>query len=387
MTKKEYRFIFETTESRVGIGETLPSPGEWRERSETERSLVGCDVNTEYIARRLPGTNDPRGGTIPCCVLPAGETAKTWESADHILKAAYAAGLGRDGLITGVGGGVITDITGFAASVYMRGIGLRLVSTTLLGMVDASVGGKTGFDLGGIKNLAGTFYPAERVDMPLGSLATLPPREWKSGFGEIIKTAILANDREMLSRIHAYRDIYLNILNTGGKNRDEFRTDDLGFLISRAVEIKGRIVEEDPRETGERRALLNLGHTFGHALESSAGLGHLTHGEAVAWGIIRASELGYALGVTSREQALEIRELIRSYGYITKAPHPAMGNREEYYRALEGDKKKKAGKLVFIVPGYGGAQKVIVDPENPRFLAVLRSIINGEYHELFTKAD
>jgi 3-dehydroquinate synthase len=389
MIKTEYRFTFGTTESRVCIGETLPLPGEWGEagKSRTSRSLVVCDVNTEYIARRLPENDDPPEG--PCCVLPAGETAKTWESVDRILKDAYAAGLGRDSLIVGVGGGVITDIAGFAASVYMRGIGLRLVSTTLLGMVDASVGGKTGFDFGGIKNLAGTFYPAGTVYMPLDSLATLPPGEWKSGFAEIIKTAILADDREMLSRIDAYRDIYANILNAKDakdKNRDEFKIGELGFLISRAVEIKGRIVEEDPRETGERRALLNLGHTFGHALESSAGLGHLTHGEAVAWGIIRASELGYALGVTSREQALEIGELIRSYGYITEAPHPAMGNREEYYRALEGDKKKKAGEMVFIVPGRGSAQKVIVDPKNLKSLAVLKSIINGEYHGLFTKA-
>jgi 3-dehydroquinate synthase len=363
----EYRFTFGTTESRVYIGETLPPSGD--DLYETPKTLAVCDSNTEYLARRFP-----QGREIPCCVLPPGETAKTWESVERIQRAAYAAGLGRDGLIIGIGGGVITDVAGFAASIYMRGIRLRFISTTLLGMVDASVGGKTGIDLLGLKNLTGTFYPAEAVYMPLESLATLPPREWKSGLAEVIKTAVLSGDGEILSRLRAFQDAYLRGLpNAGTTGKDRA---DLEYLISRAVEIKGRIVEEDPRETGERRALLNLGHTFGHALEAAAGLGRLSHGEAVAWGIVRACELGHALGITAREQALEIRELIQSYEYTTEAPHPAMqGNTDEYFRALEGDKKKKDGKLVFIIPTAGIAKKVPLDPNDPR----LRSIINGEH--------
>jgi 3-dehydroquinate synthase len=371
MTKTEYRFTFGTAESRVYIGETLPALGD--ELYRTLATLVVCDTNTEYLVRRFP-----KGREIPCCVLPAGEEAKTWESVERILEAAYAAGLGRDGLILGVGGGVITDIAGFAAAVYMRGVRLRLVSTTLLGMVDASVGGKTGFDLLGVKNLVGAFYPAEAVYIPLESLATLPHREWQSGMAEVIKIAVLAGDWEMFSRIRSFRDVYQRgIPSAGGKDEDR---NELGYLISRAVEIKGRIVEEDPKETGKRRALLNLGHTFGHALEASAGLGRLTHGEAVAWGMIRACELGHVLGRTALEQALEIRELIQSYGYTTEAPHPAMGNTDEYFRALEGDKKKKAGKLVFIVPAKEGAEKVTIDPEDLRFRAILRSVINGDCH-------
>ncbi|MDR2741428.1 MAG: 3-dehydroquinate synthase [Treponema sp.] len=375
MTHTEYRFTFGTVESRVYIGEKLPLPdGGLYGTLAGGKTLVVCDDNTEYLARQFI----PENGEIPCCVLPAGEEAKTWESVERIQRDACAAGLGRDGLIAGVGGGVITDIAGFAASVYMRGIRLRLVSTTLLGMVDASVGGKTGIDLLGVKNLTGTFYPAEAVYMPLESLATLPPREWKSGFAEVIKTAILAGDGEMLSHIRSFRDACLKGILKG--ENTALRMADLRRLISRAAEIKGRIVEEDPRETGERRALLNLGHTFGHALETSAGLGRLTHGEAVAWGIVRACELGYALGVTPLEQALEIRDLVQSCGYTVTAPHPAMKNTDEYFRALEGDKKKKAGKLVFIVPAGGGAQKTTLDPEDLRFHALLRSIVNGEYH-------
>ncbi|MDR2246325.1 MAG: 3-dehydroquinate synthase [Treponema sp.] len=376
MTTAEYRFTFGAAESRVFVGEKLPAPvDDWYE---APNALVVCDRNTEYLVRQFP-----KGREIPWCVLPAGEEAKTWESVKRILEAAYTAGLGRDGLILGVGGGVLTDIAGFAAAVYMRGVRLRLVSTTLLGMVDASVGGKTGFDLLGVKNLAGAFYPAEAVYMPLESLATLPRREWKSGMAEVIKTAILAGDREMVSRIRSFRDAYPGGIPDAGGKAGGGKAEDgnaLGYLISRAVEIKGRIVEDDPKETGERRALLNLGHTFGHALEASAGLGRLTHGEAVAWGVVRACELGHALGLTAREQALEIRELIQSYGYTTEAPHPDMGDTDGYFRALEGDKKKKAGKLVFIVPVKGGAEKVTIDPEDLRFRAVLRSIINGDYH-------
>jgi 3-dehydroquinate synthase len=371
----EYLFSFGSRESRVYIREKLPLPEELYGTLSGGKVLAVCDANTEYLAKRL-GTGNRE---IPRCVLPPGEEKKTWESVERILRDARAAGMGRDGLIIGVGGGVITDMAGFAASVYMRGVRLRLISTTLLGMADASVGGKTGIDFPGVKNLIGAFYPAEAVYMPLESLSTLPPREWKSGFAEVIKTAILAGDGEMFSRIRSFRGICLKGM-PDGDGPGGIPPDDLGYLISRTVEIKGRIVEEDPAETGERRALLNLGHTFGHALETSAGLGRLTHGEAVAWGIARACELGHALGITPLGQALEIRELIRSCGYISEAPHPAMKNADGYFRALGEDKKKKAGKLIFIVPAGGSAQKTAVDPEDSRSRALLRSIINGEYH-------
>ncbi|MDR0376956.1 MAG: 3-dehydroquinate synthase [Spirochaetaceae bacterium] len=385
MTTTEYRFTFGTMESRVYIAEKLSFSGDGLYGS--PKTLVVCDRNTEYLARRFLRSRD-----IPCCVLPAGEEAKTWESVERILTAACAGGLGRDGLIIGVGGGVITDLAGFAASIYMRGVRLRLVSTSLLGMVDASVGGKTGFDFLGVKNLIGAFYPAEAVYMPLESLAALPRREWKSGLAEVIKTAILAGDGELFSRIRSFRDAYLTGVQDDGGNGGSgagvqlarLQADGLKDLISRTVEIKGRIVEEDPRETGERRALLNLGHTFGHALEASAGLGRLTHGEAVAWGVIRACELGHALGLTPIEQALEIRDLLQSYGYTTEAPHPDMGDADSCFRALWGDKKKKDGKLVFIVPSggspWGGARKATFEPGDARFRAALQSIINGEYH-------
>jgi len=153
------------------------------------KSLLICDTNTFRFAEKIRGNRD-----IPVCALEPGESQKDWQSVETILRQAGNAQIGRDGLFIGIGGGVITDISAFAASIYMRGCALALVSTSLLGMVDASVGGKTGFDLFGIKNLAGTFYPAAHVYIPLESLASLPPAEWKSGISEIIKTAVLEGD-------------------------------------------------------------------------------------------------------------------------------------------------------------------------------------------------
>jgi 3-dehydroquinate synthase len=253
--------------------------------------LLVCDKNTEPLAQRIRGNRE-----FPLLSLPAGEDAKNWSSAEAILREAKKAGLGRDSLIVGVGGGVITDLAAFAASVYMRGTGLSLVSTTLLGMADAALGGKTGFDFLGLKNFVGTFYPAAHVYMPLEVLGSLPEREWKSGMAELIKTALLDDETGTLSLIEE---------GSSGFNSQfpAFNQDRIGKLVCRAVRIKGRIVEADPRETGTERALLNLGHTFGHALEASAGLGRLSHGEAVAWGIARSCELGLALGITPPERA------------------------------------------------------------------------------------
>jgi 3-dehydroquinate synthase len=153
--------------------------------------------------------------------------------------------------------------------------------------------------------------------------------------------------------------------------------EDLLFeLISASVKIKGRIVEADPEETGTERARLNWGHTFAHALESSAGLGTISHGEAVAWGLVRSCELGHHIGVTPRERALEIIDLVRSFGYEIMTPHPKMGDKEIFMKALRSDKKQKAGKLRFVIPAVQSVQIIQDDLIEDRFL---QPLINGEY--------
>ncbi|MDR1421182.1 MAG: 3-dehydroquinate synthase [Treponema sp.] len=360
--KEERVFSFAGMTSRIIIGEAAPSAGEIiRDAGGNVSGILAiCDEHTLPLAKKI---TSERPASL--CVLPPGEEAKTWESVERILKTARDSGLGRDSLFMGIGGGVVTDLAGFAASVYMRGTGLCFVSTTLLGMVDAAVGGKTGFDLFGAKNLTGTFYPASLVYMPVETLRTLPEREWKSGMAELVKTAVIAGAE------------LFQILKSDRLDPDDGET--LAACIARAVAVKGGIVEADPLELGTARALLNLGHTFGHALESSAGLGRISHGEAVAWGMVRACELGVKLGVTPPGRALDIRRLLESYDFELEAPHPFMGEDDCFIKAIEGDKKKKAGLPSFIVPGTEGARIVPAARINGTggWTCVIKNIIDG----------
>ena len=380
MKNGEYRFRFGFAETRLFFEYALPSleriEGNFSENgSNVSDVLFVCDGNTAFLAGRI-------AGGVPVCVLPCGENEKKWASVEKILDAAHTAGLGRDSLFVGIGGGVVCDLTAFAASIYMRGVRLCLISTTLLGMVDAALGGKTGFDLFGIKNLAGTFYPAQLVYLPMESLATLPRAEWKSGMAELIKTAILDDDNAMFEKIVKLRGDFIAGPEKPGRaagvpassGGDASCGEALAPLIARSMEIKGRIVEEDPRETGTRRALLNLGHSFGHALEAAAGLGKVTHGEAVAWGMARAAALGRLFDITPAVRAEEITALIRSYGYEVKTPHPLAPHTDELLRAMTSDKKKKAGTGVFVLPSERSARLVSVPYDDPR----LKRILNEE---------
>lgn len=331
-----------------------------------------CDEHTASLAENLSIPADK----VARIVLPAGEAAKEWSAVERVIEGAFRVGLGRDGVIIGVGGGVVTDLAAFAASVYMRGTRLVLVPTTLLAMVDAAIGGKTGFDLFGVKNLVGTFRPADAVLMPIEALRTLPRREWLSGMAEVLKTAVLG-DEELLDRLE--REAAALAGSTG-----QASSDTLIDLVRRCAIVKGRIVENDPTETGSERALLNLGHTFGHALEAVAGLGTLTHGEAVAWGMARACALGRMLGRTPPDRAERVLALLDRFGYSTAPLHPAAvsafgGNRDKAAAALiaamGSDKKKKEGELRFIVPAATSAEIVSAGDAS-----MLDSLFRGGIH-------
>lgn len=364
MKNREYHFNFGGAESRVFFQQDIPVLDAIRNTVAAEKTtlktLLVCDTHTEYIARVIASGND-----IPIHVLSPGEDAKNWPSVEGILRSACNGGLGRDSLFIGAGGGVVGDLTAFAASIYMRGAKLCIVSTTLLGMVDAALGGKTGFDLFGIKNMAGTFYPAHLVYMPLKSLSTLPQPEWKSGMAELIKTAILDEDNRMFTQVRTFLNSFTPPLDASGEA--------LASLIGRSMEIKGRIVESDPKETGKRRALLNLGHSFGHALETAAGLGKLSHGEAVAWGMAQAAEFGRRRGITPPSRAKEIRDCLEAYGYEVKAPHPLVQDGEALIKAMTKDKKNKNGKLTLVVPGEKSACLETAEAGDP----LLKKVING----------
>lgn len=268
--------------------------------------------------------------------LAPGEAAKAWVSVESILNRALALSLGRDGLIAGVGGGALTDVCAFAASIYMRGCRLILIPTTLLAMVDAAIGGKTGFDYGNVKNLVGTFYPAEEVRICPALLKTLPDREYRSGMAEVLKHAMLDPDM---------KEGMWDMLT---KRRDEIlarQESVLNELIPKAIMVKVNIVSEDLREQG-KRMFLNLGHTFAHALETATRFSLWSHGEAVAWGILKALELGQLLGLTDPYWADECRHLFDEYSFKLVNPQfdPAL-----IKSAMVDDKKKKDGRLRFVL--------------------------------------
>ena len=288
-------------------------------------------------------------------VLPAGEAAKQWGSAERILAKCAALGMGRDGVLVGVGGGVICDLAAFCASLYMRGCRLVLAPTTLLAMVDACLGGKTGIDFLGYKNLVGTFYPAEQILIAAGCLRHLPERELRSGIAEAIKTAIIG-DRMLFSLLRDRREEIAA--------RDE---DLLAEIVGRCLAVKGRIVEEDPTESGER-ALLNLGHTFGHALESATGFAVWSHGEAVAWGIGRAIAAGRGLGLTDPAFAAEVVDLLQAYGFTltTAAGLPDLAP------GFARDKKRRGGRVRLVIP-RSHCQCVVRDVEDGDLTRALES--------------
>lgn len=306
--------------------------------------LYVADENTAHLLERAEGFNP----ASPLVVLPSGEENKTLLNIEVILERALSSGMARDSVFVGFGGGVITDMTAFAASIFMRGARLELVPTTLLAMVDASVGGKTGVDFLNSKNCVGTFYPASRIHMPISALASLSEAEFRSGLAEVFKTAILYAPK--LFQIMAERKD--EILSRDGELMLE--------IVKRCVQAKAHIVERDLRESGERM-YLNLGHTFGHALESVAGLGRVTHGEAVAWGIARSLALGKRLGITDEGYIADVLPVLESYGWSTDKIHPALSARIEageidrngvarsLLDAMKNDKKKKNGQIRFIL--------------------------------------
>ncbi|MEX2445368.1 MAG: 3-dehydroquinate synthase family protein [Alkalispirochaeta sp.] len=289
--------------------------------------LIVADRNTAPLI--------PTAVSHPLVVLPAGEEAKQISVLEDLLESMVAAGLRRDSVVAAVGGGAITDVVACAGSLYLRGIDTILVPTTLLGMVDAAIGGKTGIDFGGFKNIVGTFAPAREVRIAPDFLSSLSDREFRSGLAEVIKAALLGDDR-LLTILEEQADAVVR------RERPV-----LEEVISRAVAVKAAVVQDDFTEQG-KRAFLNLGHTFGHALEATAGLGALTHGEAVAWGIARAAAAAEHEGIGNPAWGDRTRAVLRRYGYDV-SPCPAGVDPDEVIAAMQFDKKRRRQGLSFVV--------------------------------------
>lgn len=311
-----------------------------------------CDTNSYKLISNFFKENTPKDNII---ILPAGESSKNLDSICKILDKAQEMGLARDSLFVGVGGGVITDMTAFAASIYMRGANLALVPTSLLAMVDASVGGKTGIDYGTYKNSVGSFYPARSIYIGIKALDTLPEYEYFCGFGEVVKMAMLY-DQNLFELLKTEANSLKNQAKPGQTKNYEL----LQEIIKRCVQAKCDIVEKDLKESGLRMQL-NLGHTFAHSLETFLGLGTISHGEAVAWGLSRAIKLGEVLGITNKEYVKSVFDLLNSYGWSTTPIHPLAKKKAaelklsdenlaiELTKLMEKDKKKRNSVVKFII--------------------------------------
>lgn len=302
-------------------------------------------VTDENVAAAWPAFADTRK-TI---VVPPGEGSKRIPTYERVLESLAEAGADRSTPVVAWGGGVVGDLAGFAAGTYMRGVPLIQVPTSLLAMVDSSVGGKVGIDLAAGKNLAGAFVAPKDVYVATEFLATLPEREFRAGMAEVIKYGFIM-DAPLLDTL-------------GG---------DLQPLVARCIALKVRVVDEDPYETLGRRAILNFGHTVGHAIEHATGYGPVLHGEAVAIGMAVESRLAHILGLAREELSSEVERVLAQHGLPTRIPEGLTP--EQLLAAMRRDKKAKAGRLGFSLVSEPG--KCTLVPNVPEE-AVLRALSNS----------
>lgn len=289
---------------------------------------------------RKPGSHG-----IPILIMHAGEQHKNLDTVRDLYDGLSAAGIGRDGTIIALGGGVVGDVAGFVAATWLRGIEFVLCPTSLLAMVDSSIGGKTGVDLPQGKNLVGAFHQPRQVLADIGTLATLPAGEFTAGLAEVAKHGLIA-DRVLWQRLMMEEWHF----DPRRLSEDRLLRADLHSLVTRAIEVKRRVVEEDPYEQG-RRAMLNLGHTFGHAVEQVSGYA-IRHGEAVAMGLAAAAHLSAALGECSPSLPGLVEMVLTRLGLPIHIP-PSVNGRSldpaALFAAMGSDKKKKVGRLRFVL--------------------------------------
>ncbi|MEO8461352.1 MAG: 3-dehydroquinate synthase, partial [Dokdonella sp.] len=277
-------------------------------------------------------------------ILADGEQYKTIESATRVFEALAKLGASRDATIIALGGGVIGDLAGFAAACWMRGVHFLQMPTTLLAMVDSSVGGKTGVNVPAGKNLIGAFHQPRAVIIDTDTLATLPMREYRAGLAEIVKYGAIA-DGGFFDWLEARADALLA--------RDDAA---VRAAIAKSCQSKADIVSRDEREQGER-ALLNFGHSFAHALEAEAGYGTLLHGEAVAIGMVMAARLSAKLGLAPDTDSARLVDLLDRFGLPTKRPDNL--DSAALLERMRLDKKALSGKLRLILwRGIGRAEVV-----------------------------
>jgi len=314
----------------------------WREAIRGRHVLVVSDSHVAplYLDRAIAAAGDKKTSRI---VFPAGEASKSFEACSAIFDALAEMGASRDATILALGGGVIGDLAGFAAACWMRGIAFVQMPTTLLAMVDSSVGGKTAVNLPQGKNLVGAFHQPRAVVIDTATLSTLPDRELRSGLSEVVKYGAIG-DTAFFAWLETNADALLA--------RDASA---LAHAIAVSCKQKAGVVARDETEQGER-ALLNFGHTFGHAFEAVAGYGEILHGEAIAIGMRLAAQLSTRLGMAPEVDARRLDALLQRFGLSTAAPNLDI---DAVLAAMRLDKKNVSGRLRLILWRSIGRAEVV----------------------------
>ncbi|MEM7679742.1 MAG: 3-dehydroquinate synthase [Pseudomonadota bacterium] len=349
------------------VGDVLPV------NIEHNKFFIITDNNVEPYALNLQSLlQDEKAAVAEMLVLEPGEATKSFESFEKVNEWLLGVGANRDSHIIALGGGVVGDVAGFCASTILRGVKYVQIPTTLLSQVDSSVGGKTGINTTKGKNLVGSFYQPEAVVIDIETLQTLRKRELLAGYAEVAKYGLIADSG------------FFSWLEQNGKDVCALDENALSYAIETSVKAKAEIVELDETEQG-RRALLNLGHTFGHALEAVAGYdGRLLHGEAVSIGIMMAFDLSERMNLIERADVERVERHFIEIGLPTKASQvrPALNTTvDELMDLMRLDKKVKNGKLRFILVNGIGDAYVEDDVSEKLVRDVLTESLGGEETE------
>ena len=328
----------------IYVGSRLSALGQYLKTHKFQGNafvITNTTVAKLYLGELARGLKKS-GFKVFSCVISDGEQYKNLETLKKIYSKALDAGIDRSAVAVALGGGVVGDIAGFFASSYMRGIPLIQAPTTLLAMVDASIGGKTGVDLKQGKNLVGAFYQPKVVWMDLGTLRTLPEKQIRNGLAEVIKYGVIS-DRQLFG--------YLEKRTWKG-----FGPKDWENIISRCAKIKAEVVEKDEYERKGLREMLNFGHTFGHAVETLGGYRKYLHGEAVAVGMSLAAKLAAGLKILSAAEQRSIEKLLKKTGLPVRLKEKY--SPEKLVAVMLHDKKAKEGKPRFVLPVKIGSVKI-----------------------------
>jgi 3-dehydroquinate synthase len=332
----------------IGTG-LLDDPQVWSTVPASDQALIVTNTTVAPLyAQRLKRALSARHRVVHVVELPDGEAFKDWQTLNLIFDALLRNVSDRKTVLYALGGGVVGDMTGFAAASYMRGVPFVQVPTTLLAQVDSSVGGKTAINHPLGKNMIGAFYQPRLVACDLETISTLPQRELSAGLAEVIKYGPIA-DMPFLEWIEGNIDALMR--------RD---TAALAHAVKRSCELKAWVVEQDERESG-LRAILNFGHTFGHAIEAGLGYGQWLHGEAVGCGMVMAMHLSQRLGLIDMSFVDRVTSLLRKAGLPVIGPKLGV---DRYLELMRVDKKAEAGEIRFVVIDRPGSAIVRAAPDS-----------------------